>query len=519
MRLRGKTSTLIWCFLVIVAAFTAPALGFSSPNGVTPAETESIQIDPEPDYIGEVDRVEVIPENAGEWSHIDFDRRYDSPIVVMNSPDMTATQTANIQIRAVANDGFEYRLSNWPDVPLPSQSIHLMYLVVEEGTHQFAEDVTIEAGTTRVGTDYQSVPFAESFPDQPIVMTQAQSQRGDDPETTQNRNVTTAGFQTRIQEAAASDGTHPPETVGYIAIESGKGTNRGVPFEVRRTPAVVTNSSYRVQLTQGYGNYVRVLGDTQTQHHEGVLTTAIGRYLSVYSLPTETAETVATEAIGYLAISLSTPLVAYQGERGPTPKITIEPREGNWTYHFTARDSWDPGGAITEYDWEISNDATFHSEGRFLLKGFSEPGVYNVSLTVTDTGGNQATATKELVVGDPERRTTTESTTQPPTTTTTTATSTTETTTLTETTATTTTNPPQSTSEAALDSPENTTTGTSASSTANDSLAIESSEPLTRNPDAESTESNGVSVPGFSIPITILAALIVSAAQASRSRG
>jgi len=55
----------------------------------------------------------------------------------------------------------------------------------------------------------------------PVVIMGAASRNGGDPVTVRVRNVTSTGFEARIDEWEYQDGRHGPEEVGYIALESG----------------------------------------------------------------------------------------------------------------------------------------------------------------------------------------------------------------------------------------------------------------------------------------------------------
>ena len=55
----------------------------------------------------------------------------------------------------------------------------------------------------------------------PVVIMGAASRTGGDPVTVRVRNVTSTGFEARIDEWEYQDGRHGPEEVGYVALESG----------------------------------------------------------------------------------------------------------------------------------------------------------------------------------------------------------------------------------------------------------------------------------------------------------
>ena len=82
----------------------------------------------------------------------------------------------------------------------------------------------------------------------------------------------------------------------------------------------------------------------------------------------------------------------------PIPLFTYTPempRLGD-TIVFNASLSYDPDGNITSYIWDFG-DGTI-AEGVIVNHTFMEPGVYNVSLTVTDIDGLSSSIVYEITV-------------------------------------------------------------------------------------------------------------------------
>jgi hypothetical protein len=80
--------------------------------------------------------------------------------------------------------------------------------------------VKLEVGEIAVTSQWKTVSFQQTFTD-PIVVTTPLSKRDGDPAAILIRNVTSTGFQIRLQEWEYLDGSHLQEYVGYIAIERG----------------------------------------------------------------------------------------------------------------------------------------------------------------------------------------------------------------------------------------------------------------------------------------------------------
>jgi len=65
---------------------------------------------------------------------------------------------------------------------------------------------------------------------------------------------------------------------------------------------------------------------------------------------------------------------------------------------FDGRTSYDPDGAVTNYEWEFDGDGTTDATGETANYTFDEPGRYDVTLTVTDNEGNTSSTTKTVEV-------------------------------------------------------------------------------------------------------------------------
>ncbi len=88
-------------------------------------------------------------------------------------------------------------------------------------------------------------------------------------------------------------------------------------------------------------------------------------------------------------------------DQAPIAAFTAEPAfgEASLTVNFDAGQTYDPDGQIVNYKWDFGDGCTDES-GADVYHHFSEAGLYNVVLTVTDDDGLQAAAsdTVEVVV-------------------------------------------------------------------------------------------------------------------------
>ena len=78
----------------------------------------------------------------------------------------------------------------------------------------------MEAGEAEVNHNWQFVPFTKPFVN-PVVVARSISLNGSQPGVIRINNVTSNGFEIRIQEWEYLDGWHFYETVGYVVMEAG----------------------------------------------------------------------------------------------------------------------------------------------------------------------------------------------------------------------------------------------------------------------------------------------------------
>jgi hypothetical protein len=122
----------------------------------------------------------------------------------------------------------------------------LTYLAAEPGRHTLG-DVTIEAGAATASADLRRVDYAAAFGSTPIVLHQVASEVDATAVATRLANVSTTGFQVRLQEQEANvraGEQHAEETVHYIALSTGLGELDGQRLKVRRM-GVITSHRWR----------------------------------------------------------------------------------------------------------------------------------------------------------------------------------------------------------------------------------------------------------------------------------
>lgn len=85
-------------------------------------------------------------------------------------------------------------------------------------------------------------------------------------------------------------------------------------------------------------------------------------------------------------------------QRPPVAGFTLSPQTGNTPLpvQFDASDSFDSDGTIVDYHWDFGNG--FTANGMAVSHSYTQPGIYDVALTVTDNDGLIGQSTLSIVV-------------------------------------------------------------------------------------------------------------------------
>jgi len=84
----------------------------------------------------------------------------------------------------------------------------------------------------------------------------------------------------------------------------------------------------------------------------------------------------------------------------PIANLTVDPATArvNTSVTFNGSDSSDPDGNITDFGFDFGDGNTTSGNASVVNHTYTVPGTYNVTLTVTDNGGNTSTVTRVVVV-------------------------------------------------------------------------------------------------------------------------
>ena len=206
-----------------------------------------------------------------EWQRVEFKRQFTDPVVTAKLRTANDFDPAVVRVDGVDGNGFSVRVQEWDYLDgerLVAERI--AYLVVERGRYRVTEDSWIEAGhveTSRIDDlengQYVAMRFGASFGEVPVVLTTVASAFEAEAVTTRQRNVTTEGFEFKLQEQEANAQKHSSERIDYLAWEPSAGEIEGLLFEVGRTGDMITHKPTVIPYTVPFDDVPLVLGDMQ----------------------------------------------------------------------------------------------------------------------------------------------------------------------------------------------------------------------------------------------------------------
>ncbi len=185
-----------------------------------------------------------------------------SPIVVMGPPSFNGGNPTSMRVRAVDSFNFQYQIEEWDYLDGTHISENIGYLAIEAGRGTLGS-LDVEAGAVNINQNWTTVTFSSAISPTPVVVAQTVTRNGGQAVTTRIRNVSSTGFEVRLQEEEANDGNHVIETVHWIALETGSSIENGVPIAAGRTDDAITNSFANVDFGTSISDPV-LLADMQT---------------------------------------------------------------------------------------------------------------------------------------------------------------------------------------------------------------------------------------------------------------
>ena len=188
------------------------------------------------------------------WKRVEFREPFLDPVVVAKSLSHNGGQPAIIRIRDVDTRGFEIRIQEWDYLNGVHKIESVGYLAMECGSYTLPDGARVETGwfETDKASSFGAVRFSRLFQVSPVVVATVCTFNEEDTVTGRVRNISTQGFEFRMQEQELSDKDHAKETVAYVAWEPSWGTVDGLSFEVDLTQDTVRHEPLTILFNHSF---------------------------------------------------------------------------------------------------------------------------------------------------------------------------------------------------------------------------------------------------------------------------
>src|SRR3989338_6352249 len=174
-----------------------------------------------------------------KWQTVKFGRAYgQTPVVIVEPLTQFNGQPAHVRLKNITDSSFEVKVEEWAYLDGSHRAEHVNFLIIPAGSYEFGSFQVDVGRLDGVNQTWQAVsykkPFSVTSPSAvlPIVLSQSQTLNDVTPIVTRNKNVTTTGFEVRIQEEERQDGQHSNELVGYIAFSPFAGNIGNIVMDV-----------------------------------------------------------------------------------------------------------------------------------------------------------------------------------------------------------------------------------------------------------------------------------------------
>ena len=220
--------------------------------------------------IGEVGKVSIKQSRRDIWHTVEFISSYLDPIVVMNPLSFNGVDSAHTRLRNVSHKSFEFKIEEWEYLDGSHVQESVSYIVLEKGVHRLGDGSILEAGQRLLDGAFSTLAFEHSYTIPPVVLCSVQTLMDSTAVVIHVEEVHPNGFKARLSEQEAfevSNGNtpHELETIGYIAIDRGRGKLGAQTYEAGLTPLIVGDQFTNIRFTQSFKKIPAFVANRNTE--------------------------------------------------------------------------------------------------------------------------------------------------------------------------------------------------------------------------------------------------------------
>ena len=183
-----------------------------------------------------------------------FAKHYKKPVIIANTVTRNDTSPNVIRISNITADGFNIQLQEYDYLDNIHDLEIVSYIVMEEGSYILDDGSQVEAGLFNASATSSPIALINEFSVKPVILTSINSNNAPEAVIGRVKNITSSGFDYKLQEQEVNSQDHGLETAAYLAWTPGSGATNGIRFQAGSTSDSVTKANYRINFDQQFDN-------------------------------------------------------------------------------------------------------------------------------------------------------------------------------------------------------------------------------------------------------------------------
>ena len=201
-----------------------------------------------------------------DWQTVEFGESFSDPIVVAKPASHQDENPCVVRIRNISTTGFEIRLQNWNYLTDDHGAETVSFVAVERGSFEMSDGTLVEAGSfeTDKADEFIQISLAEPCNVVPVIAASIITDNGWDAVVGRIKNISTTGFEYKLQEQEANELFHVMESINYIAWEPSTGMNGHLVYEIGATADEMTHEWQTISFNADFDAAPIMIADMQT---------------------------------------------------------------------------------------------------------------------------------------------------------------------------------------------------------------------------------------------------------------